>query len=89
MKSQSKPVAEHSEVPLADDGRLEEIAAHWQQRSLPKGQSKNKTDSQKLSGKRCYIVTIMSPGDLHPEGKKAEILGLIKALGDRPVSHEV
>ena len=32
MKFHSKPLEEHDEVPLADDGRWEERVAHWKQR---------------------------------------------------------
>lgn len=89
MKFQSKPIAEHSEVPLADDGRLEDVITHWQQQSCKKAQSNNENSYQNSSGKSCYTITLMSPGDIHPEGKESEILGLIKALGDHIVGHEV
>lgn len=89
MKFYSKPIVEHNEVPLADDGRLEEIVAHWQQREITPSQndsSGNNTDSKRND---CYVVSAVFPADPYPAGKLAEILGLVKAQGDNILGHEL
>src|SRR5688500_7286803 len=47
MKFHSKPIEEHAEVPLADEGRLEELVTHWTQREAP-------ARPALASGNRCY-----------------------------------
>jgi hypothetical protein len=65
MKFYSKPIVDHNEVPLADEGRLEKIIAHWQQRDITAEVNEHK-------GNRCYVVSIVQPDTLNPDGKLAE-----------------
>jgi len=84
MKFYSKPILEHNEVPLADDGRLEKIISRWKNRDLPK---QKQTLAQPSN--RCYVVSVVEPKDPHPNGKLTEILGLVKAQGDQINGHEI
>jgi len=83
MKFYSKPLVEHTEVPLADDGRLEHIIAHWQDQQAPK------TNTQEHTENCCYVVSVSDPDTVYAEGKLAEILGLVKAQGDAIYGHEI
>jgi GTPase len=89
MQFSSKPIVEHNEVPLPDEGRLEEILEHWQQRNKTVTPTTNKQYQQNPKGNACYVVSVVSPDDSHPEGKLAEILGLVKVHGDRVLGHEI
>jgi GTP-binding protein HflX len=82
MKFHSKPIDEHTEVPLADDGRWEEQVAHWTEREEgPERQA----DGQNA----CYVVSVHSWKEpTHEQAQLAEILALVQAQGDRVVGHE-
>lgn len=82
MKFESKPIEEHAEVPLADDGELENLIQRFTSRSArPAG--------SRTSGNDCYVVCV---GDWSTEYSRdaqlAEITELTKAQGDRVVGSE-
>jgi len=82
MKFHSKPVEEHAEVPLADDGRLEAIVAHWTRREAPRG--------PKAAGNACYVLSVHRHGDrAHPSAQLAEMTSLVQTQGDRVVGTEL
>ncbi|TNE47170.1 MAG: GTPase HflX [Deltaproteobacteria bacterium] len=82
MKFHSDPIAEHHEVPLADDGQWEALVDHWQTReSSPK--------TRETDGNRCYVVSVIHPEETSTEGKLREIMGLVEAQDDHIVGHEV
>lgn len=73
MKFESKPVAEHQEVPLADDGRWENLVEFWGNR-----------ENRQTSGdglQRAYVVSVVLHRDAFPPGRQQEILGLVRAQG--------
>lgn len=82
MKFYSKPVEEHPEVPLADNGRWEEIVEQWEQReSVGEGA---------VGKNRCYVVSVGT--DKNPLNRAAqlkEILKLVESQGDEVVGDEV
>jgi GTP-binding protein HflX len=83
MKFHSKPVEEHAEVPLADDGRWESIVAHWTRREAPRR-------GPAPSGNACYVLAVHRPGDRgHPSAQLAELTSLVQSQGDRVVGSEV
>lgn len=86
MRFTSNPVEEHREVPLADEGRLEDIVSHFTSRET---QAPDKPGSNK-----CYVVCVSTRGtardtDGAESGRLAEILGLVEAQGDQTVGHEI
>jgi GTPase len=79
MKFFSKPVSEHAEVPLADDGRLEQIVERWQQRAP-------RTSSATDRGNLCYLVSIHDRTDAVVQAAQLnELVGLVEAQGDTVV----
>lgn len=82
MKFHSKPIEEHTEVPLADDGRWEQQVAHWTQRE---DGPERRADGQNA----CYVVSVGNWKDpAHEQAQLAEILALVQAQGDHVVGHE-
>jgi len=82
MEFESKPVEEHLEVPLADEGRWEEIVARW---SRERGPSEARD-----SGNLCYVVSVcLSKGTPLPDAPLVELLALVRAQGDRVVGQEI
>lgn len=82
MKFHSKPVSEHAEVPLADDGRLEELVAHWTRREAPQR-------ALAEGGNACYVVSVHRRPDTDVSGALLdEITGLVEAQGDRVVGEQ-
>lgn len=84
MKFTSKPTPGHQEVPVADDGRLEEIVQYWIEREeravSPSDGGKNK----------CYVVLISEGRDpLVCNAQLAEITNLVSAQGDDVVGSEI
>lgn len=78
MKFHSSPIDEHEEVPLADEGRLEEQTTQWSAREAALRPARREVN-------RCYVVSVSlrrQPNNL------AEILGLVEAQGDSVVGHE-
>jgi GTP-binding protein HflX len=82
MKFHSKPIEEHTEVPLADDGRLEQQVAHWTERE-------DGPERQEDGQNACYVVSVGNWKEpAHEQAQLAEILALVQAQGDRVVGHE-
>jgi GTP-binding protein HflX len=83
MKFSSKPVAETSDAPLADSGHFEAIVERFQRRDPPA-----KAPSHERNA--CYVVCALAHDDPCDEDNRLnEILGLVRAHGDRVVGHEV
>jgi GTPase len=83
MKFSSKAISEHAEVPLADEGKWEDIVEHWRGR---RATSSLETPDQKA----CYVVSV-GPGR-EPSVRSAqlaEILSLVRSQGSRVVGHEI
>ncbi|PRQ10239.1 GTPase HflX [Enhygromyxa salina] len=82
MKFHSKPIEEHTEVPLADDGRREQLIEHW---ARVDGRPNIRADGQNA----CYVVSVGVWDDpAQQQAQLAEILGLVRAQGDRVVGYE-
>jgi len=76
MKVQSRPVGEHAEVPLSDDGRWEEVVRSGLERTAMQG-------SHARSSCPCYVVSISSSKDrIAAESQQLELCGLVEAQGD-------
>lgn len=83
MKFFSQPIPEHCEVPLADDGRWEEIVESWSE----KGRSLTTVADGEKS---VYVLSVSQDRDpLVREAQLAEILSLVRAEGNRVVGHEI
>jgi GTPase len=84
MKFHSKPIEEHTEVPLADDGQWEEQVAHWVGREVGPNRSADGKNA-------CYVVSVGTKRDseVQEQARLAEILALVEAQGDRVVGHEI
>jgi GTPase len=82
MKFQSKPIEEHQEVPLADEGQWEALVARWAER--------HKGSTRPLGGQnRCDVVSVGDwVDDTQRDAQLAEILGLVRAQGDAVVGHQ-
>src|SRR5690606_16021912 len=82
MKFQSRPIEEHIEVPLADEGQWEALVTHWAQRhERPAGSVDG--------GNHDYVVSVGAWLDeIQRDAQLAEILALVRAQGDRVVGHE-
>ncbi|MBV1859869.1 MAG: hypothetical protein KUG77_15765, partial [Nannocystaceae bacterium] len=81
MKFHSKPIDEHVEVPLADEGQLEDLTTHWNaKRHRPRT-----TDED---GNACYVLSVVRGRRSLPQAQLAEITGLVEAQGDRIVGRE-
>jgi GTP-binding protein HflX len=83
MKFSSKAISEHPEVPLADDGKLEDIVAAWQAR---------RPDSplEKPESSACYVVSIGPERDPSARAAElAEIVSLTESQGSRVVGKEI
>lgn len=78
MKFHSKPIEEHVEVPLADDGHLEDLAATWD----AKRRTPRPADPR---GNACWVLSVVRDRNSVPEAQLAEITGLVQAQGDRVV----
>lgn len=82
MQFSSKPISEHPEVPLADDGQWEDIVAHFAKR-VPNAKPRPE------AGNACYVVSIQVDRSPHPEAQLNEILGLVRGQGDRILGQEI
>jgi GTP-binding protein HflX len=84
MKIHSKPIEEHAEVPLADDGRWEAIVAHWQRREAPQPQDAD--DAAASKGNACYLLSVQRRRDAgDSDAQLAELASLVRTQGDRIV----
>ena len=82
MKFQSKPIEEHAEVPLADDGQWEALVSHFRgrapfQHAVAEG------------GNACYVLSVQRRSNPHSSSRLSEIVGLVEAQGDRIVGQQV
>ncbi len=82
MKFSSKPVAEHAEVPLADEGQLEQLVASFEAR-----RSAAATTPAQAT---CYVASVGAERDpLVRSAQLAEILALVRSQGGQIVGHEI
>jgi GTP-binding protein HflX len=83
VKFSSRALAEHAEVPLADEGQWETIVEHWQARGT--SPAFGGTD-----GNASYVVSVGPLRDpLARSAQLAEIVSLVRSQGDRVVGQEV
>lgn len=79
MKFHSKPIEEHAEVPLADEGRWEGLVERWTGREASRKAGAD-------GGNACYVLAVHRPADARFAGSQLEeITGLVQAQGDRVV----
>lgn len=81
LKFNSRPVSEHSEVPLADDGSLEELIARFSHR-----------DAVTIGpeGSASYVVSVGPDRDpVARAAQLAEIVALVEHQGGRVVGQEI
>lgn len=79
----SKAISEHAEVPLADDGHLEELVQSWAER-----QPTEVTDTD--AGSACYVVSVGVERDaLVRNAQLSEITALVRSQGSRVVGQEI
>ncbi len=79
MKFTSQPLPEHEEVPLADDGKWEELVETWSQKSeVP------------VEDSGVYVVSVGTERDPQiRQAQMAEIRALVAAQGDEIVGEEI
>ena len=83
LKFNSRPISEHSEVPLADDGQFERLVEDWSARQAADSPSGNEASA-------CYVVSVGPERD--PQVRAAqltEILALVQNQGGQVVGHEI
>jgi GTPase len=81
MKFHSLPVTEHREVPLADEGRFEELVAQWQERAP--GSTEGATTNV------CYLLSLHESAEPHVQlAQLNELRGLVEAQGAAIVGTE-
>lgn len=81
LKFNSKPVFEHSEVPLADDGALEKLIERFSERDAAKIEPEDSA---------CYVVSVGSDRDpVARAAQLAEIVALVEHQGGRLVGQEI
>lgn len=85
MKFSSKSVAEHQEVPLADEGQFEAIVESWQNARL---NTRTDTRGEVEQGNISYVLCIATDPNTNLNGKMAEILGLLSTLGEVVVGQQ-
>lgn len=79
MRFHSQPIPEHGEVPLADDGRWEEIVETWSEKT-----------ASPTAEKAVYVVSVSQQRDpMVRQAQLAEILSLTRAEGNQVVGHEI
>jgi len=82
MKFHSKPITEHQEVPLADEGRFEELVAQWQARAPGNITSNGEANL-------CYLLSLHETAEPHVQlAQLNELRGLVEAQGDTIVDAE-
>ncbi len=83
MKFSSRPIEEHVEVPLADDGQWDNLVAHARSRFAP-------AKARDPAGNACYVVSVRHRNEgSDPHAKLAEIVALVRSQGDRVVGEEI
>jgi GTP-binding protein HflX len=81
LKFNSKPVSEHSEVPLADDGALEKLIERF-----------NARDAASIGPEdaACYVISVGPDRDpVARSAQLAEIVALVEHQGGRVVGQEI
>ncbi|HEX2871648.1 MAG TPA: GTPase HflX [Polyangiaceae bacterium] len=82
LKFNSKPVAEHSEVPLADGGELEQLVEQWSAREATQAVTEDRS--------ACYVVSVGAERDPTARAAQlAEIVALVEHQGGRIVGQEL
>ncbi len=77
----SKPISEHAEVPLADEGQWEEIVQTW---------SARKTPAPAHDESAIYVVSVGEERDPHIRNAQlAEIVALVQSQGGHVVGQEI
>lgn len=81
VKFSSKAIAEHDEVPLADEGQLEELVLAWNaKRPLNTGSEES----------QCYVVSVGAERDPQVRSAQlAEISSLVRSQGSSVVGEEI
>jgi GTPase len=83
LKFNSKPVSEHSEVPLADGGELEKLVEHWSARDVSSATLDRDSSA-------CYVVSIGAEREpVERAAQLAEIVALVEHQGGRIVGQEL
>jgi GTPase len=83
LKFNSRPVSEHSEVPLADGGELEALCEHWSAREA----ARVAVDGDHSA---CYVVSVGADRDpVARAAQLAEMVALVQHQGGRIVGHEL
>lgn len=80
MKFHSEPVEEHAEVPLGDDGRWDDVVAHFTRRRRPERASSE-------HGNACYVLSVQRHS-APSEAQLRELMSLVEAQGDRVVGQQ-
>ena len=79
----SKAISEHAEVPLADDGQLEDLVQSWAERQPTQVMSGDATSA-------CYVVSVGAERDALVRGAQlSEITALVQSQGSRVVGTEI
>jgi GTP-binding protein HflX len=79
----SKAISEHAEVPLADEGHLEQLVQSWAER-----RPVHVTDQHADSA--CYVVSVGFERDaLVRSAQLSEITALVESQGSRVVGQEI
>ena len=84
LKFSSKAISEHEEVPLGDEGRLEELVEHWTERGEPR------RPLEEGEGNADYVVSVGAERDpMVRQSQLAEIVSLVESQGDRVAGQEI
>lgn len=79
----SKPIAEHAEVPLADEGQLETIVEEWTERRAI-------SPAHESGESKCYVVSVGEERFSHLRSAQlAEIVALVQSQGGHVVGQEI
>jgi GTP-binding protein HflX len=79
MRFHSLPIAEHEEVPLADEGRLEAAVEHWKAREIG-------ARAPSRARNACYVLCVQRPeSDDSANARLQEMTSLVETQGDRIV----
>ena len=84
MKFNSKPIPEHEEVPLADDGQWEALVEEWSQKHL------GLQNPQGSEGNLCFVLSVGQERDsMIRKAQLVEIVSLVEAQGGTVVGQEI
>ncbi|HRI70360.1 MAG TPA: GTPase HflX [Polyangium sp.] len=79
----SKPITEHAEVPLADEGQWEEVVDYWTER-------KAIAPAHDAQESASYVVSVGQERDPHVRAAQlGEIVALVQSQGGRVVGQEI